>query len=393
MRVLTVNCGSSTLKFELFDAADGERSLARGVVDRIGDHGSVELTAENGGRTTQLVAVADHAEAALRAIRALDSLGLLAGVEAVGHRIVHGGTRFSGPALLGGEALKEIEALQEVAPLHNGPALAAFRAVRKTLGPGMPQVACFDTTFHRKMPRVARLFALPRYLAEEGVLRYGFHGLSYEYVMGELRRLDPEAAAGRVVVAHLGSGASMAAVRGGVSVDTTMGFTPAGGLVMGTRPGDLDPGVLLHLLLSMDPDALGELVNRESGLLGVSGTNADMRDLLEREADDPRAAEAVALFCYQAKKSLGSLAAALGGLDALVFTAGIGEHAPAVRWRICEGLGFLGVRLDPERNAKNAPVVSYDGGPVTVRVIPTDEDLMIARHTYELIGLTTKEGA
>jgi acetate kinase len=393
MRVLTINCGSSTLKFELFDAADEERSLARGTVDRIGGRGSVEFSDENGARVIQLAAVADHGEAALLAIRSLDSSGLLEGIEAVGHRVVHGGARFSGPALLDGEMLGEIEALKELAPLHNGPALAAIRAVREALGPGMPQVATFDTAFHRTMPRVARLFALPRRLTEEGVLRYGFHGLSYEYVMGELRRLDPEVAAGRVVVAHLGNGASMAAVRDGVGVDTTMGFTPAGGLVMGTRPGDLDPGVLLHLLRSMDPDALGDLVNRESGLLGVSGTSADMRDLLEREADDPRAAEAVELFCYVAKKSLSSLVAALGGLDALVFTGGIGEHAAAVRWRICEGLGFLGVRLDPERNAENASVVSRAGGPVAVRVIPTDEDLMIARHTHRLIELMTQEGA
>lgn len=393
MRVLTINCGSSTLKYELFDVADGERSLARGIVDRIGGRGSVELTEESGERTIQLAEVADHGEAALWAIRTLGSSGLLKDIEAVGHRVVHGGARFSGPVLLDGEALAEIGALQEIAPLHNGPALAAVRAVREALGPEMPQAAAFDTAFHRTMPRVARLFALPRRLAEEGILRYGFHGLSYEYVMGELRSLDSEAAVGRVVVAHLGNGASMAAVRGGVAVDTTMGFTPAGGLVMGTRPGDLDPGVLLHLLRSMDPEALGELVNRESGLLGVSGTSADMRDLLEREGDDPHAVEAVALFCYQAKKSLGALAAALGGLDTLVFTGGIGEHAAAVRWRICEGLEFLGVALDSERNAENAPVVSRDGGPVAVRVIPTDEDLMIARHTHELVSQMTKEGA
>lgn len=393
MKVLTINCGSSTLKFELFEAKDGERSLARGIVDRIGGSGKIEFHSERDERRLRPTAAPDHGEAALQAIGALDSSGLLEGVEAVGHRVVHGGRRFSGPALLDGEALGEIAALQEIAPLHNGPALAAIRAVREALGPGIPQVAAFDTAFHRTMLRVARLFALPRHLADEGIVRYGFHGLSYEYVMEELRHLDPEAAAGRVVVAHLGNGASMAAVKEGVGVDTTMGFTPAGGIVMGTRPGDLDPGVLLHLLRSMDPDDLGDLVNRESGLLGVSGTSADMRDLLEREADDPRAAEAVELFCYVAKKSLGSLAAALGGLDALVFTGGIGEHAPAVRWRICEGLGFLGVRLDPERNAQNAPVVSHEGSPVAVRVIPTDEDLMIARHTRELVKPTMKEGA
>lgn len=393
MTILTINCGSSTLKFELFDAAEGERSLARGIVDRIGGRGSVELSEENGRRTERLAAIADHGEAALRAIRALDASRLLEGVDAAGHRIVHGGALFSGPALVDEEAMGEIEALDELAPLHNGPALAAIRAIREALGPQMPQVAAFDTAFHNRMPRVARLFALPRRLAEEGVLRYGFHGLSYEYVMGELRRLDPESAEGRVVIAHLGNGASMAAVRGGVSVDTTMGFTPAGGIMMGTRPGDLDPGVLLYLLGSVGQRDLGELVNRESGLLGVSGTSSDMRDLLGREADDPRAAEAVALFCYGARKALGALVAALGGLDALVFTGGIGEHAAVVRSRICEGLGFLGVRLDPERNAKNELLISGEGAPVAVRVIPTDEDLMIARHTRELVTQMTKEGA
>ncbi|MEJ7841414.1 MAG: acetate/propionate family kinase [Rubrobacter sp.] len=393
MKVLTINCGSSTLKFELFDAADKERSLARGIVDRIGGRGSVELTGENGERTVQFAEVADHGAAALRAIRSLDSSDLLEGIEAVGHRVVHGGTCFSGPALLDGEVEEAIGELAELAPLHNDSALAAVRAVREALGPGMPQVAAFDTVFHRTMPRVARLFALPRRLAEEGVLRYGFHGLSYEYVMDELRRLDPEAAAGRVVIAHLGNGASMAAVKEGVGVDTTMGFTPAGGIVMGTRTGDLDPGVLLHLLRSIDPETLSELVNRESGLLGVSETSADMRDLLAREASDPRAAEAVAVFCYQARKFLGALAAALGGLDTLVFTGGIGEHATPVRERICEGLEFLGIRLDARRNAAHAPIISRDDEPVTVRVVPTDEDLMVARHTRELVELMTKEGA
>ena len=383
------------MKFELFEAADGERSIARGIVDRIGGRGSAELSSEGGERTVQPTAAPDHGEAALQAIRLLDSSGLLGGLKAVGHRVVHGGARFSGPALLDAGAEEAIAELAELAPLHNGPALAAIRAVREALGPGMAQVAAFDTAFHSRMPRVARLFALPRRLADEGVLRYGFHGLSYEYIMGELRALDPEAAAGRVVIAHLGNGASMVAVRGGVGVDTTMGFTPAGGLVMGTRSGDLDPGVLLYLLeeKELSPPEVGELINRRAGLLGVSETTADMRDLLGRETNDPRAAEAVALFCYQAKKFLGALAAALGGLETLVFTGGIGEHAATVRWHICEGLEFLGLRLDASRNAEHASVISRDGGPVTVRVIPTDENLMVARHTRRLVIPSTKEGA
>jgi acetate kinase len=363
VRILTINCGSSTLKFDLFDAADWERSIARGAVDRIGGRGSAELISESGERKLRSIAAADHGEATLQAIRLLDSSGFFGTLEAVGHRVVHGGARFSGPVLLDAEAEVAIEEFAELAPLHNGPAVAAIRAVREALGPGMSQVAAFDTAFHSRMPRVARLYALPLHLAEEGVVRYGFHGLSYEYVMEELHRVDPGGADGRVVVAHLGNGASMAAVRDGAGVDTTMGFTPTGGLVMGTRSGDLDPSVPLFLLeeRSLTPTQVSDLVNKQAGLLGVSGASADMRDLLERGASDPRAAEAVALFCYQAKKFLGALAAALGGLDALVFTGGIGEHSSTVRERTCEGLGFLGIRLDPDRNAEHAPVISRDG--------------------------------
>ena len=395
MRILTINCGSSTLKFDLFDAADGERSIARGVVDRIGGRGSAELISESGERKLRSIAAADHGEATHQAIRLLDSSGFFGTLEAVGHRVVHGGARFSGPVLLDAEVEVAIEEFVELAPLHNGPAVAAIRAVRKALGPGMSQVAAFDTAFHSRMPRVARLHALPRHLAEEGIVRYGFHGLSYEYVMEELHRVDAGVADGRVVVAHLGNGASMAAVRDGAGVDTTMGFSPTGGLVMGTRSGDLDPSVPLFLLeeRGMSPTQVSDLVNKQAGLLGVSGTSADMRDLLERGTSDPRAAEAVALFCYQAKKFLGALVAALGGLDALVFTGGIGEHSSTVRERVCEDLEFLGIRLDPDRNAEHAPVISRDGDPVTVRVIPTDENLMVARHTRQLITPTPKEGA
>ena len=395
MRILTINCGSSTLKFELFEASDGERSIARGVVDRIGGRGSAELIGENGERTLRSIATADHSEATLQAIRLLHSSGLLGTLEAVGHRVVHGGTRFAGPVLLDAGTEETIEELEELAPLHNGPALAAIRAAREVLGPEMVQVAAFDTAFHTRMPRVARLYALPRDLAERGIVRYGFHGLSYEYVMEELCRLDCEAAAGRVVVAHLGNGASMAAVRDGAGVDTTMGFTPTGGLVMGTRSGDLDPGVPLFLLeeRGMSPTEVSDLLNKQAGLLGVSGTSADMRDLLECEASDPRAAEAVALFCYQAKKFLGALAAALGGIETLVFTGGIGEHAAPVRKRVCEGLEFLGITLDLERNAAHAPLISSDKSVVTVRVMPTDENLMVACHTSRLVRSMTKEGA
>jgi acetate kinase len=255
--------------------------------------------------------------------------------------------------------------------------------------PKLPQVACFDTAFHRTMPRVARLLPIPRRYAARGVERYGFHGLSYAYLMEELGRLDPEAARGRVILAHLGNGASLAAVRNGKSLDTSMGFTPTAGLVMSTRTGDLDPGVVYYLARTqrMTAAKFQRMVNHESGLLGVSGTSSDVRDLCAREATDVRAAEAIELFCYQVSKWIGAFAAALGGLDTLVFAAGIGENAPRIRAQICDALGFLGIELDPTRNAKNAPLISPGSGKVSVRVIRTDEELMIARSVTRLLHL------
>jgi len=255
--------------------------------------------------------------------------------------------------------------------------------------PKLVQVACFDTAFHRTMPRVAKLLPIPRRYAAKGVERYGFHGLSYAYLMEELRRLDPAAAKGRVILAHLGNGASLAAVRDGKSIDTSMGFTPTAGLVMSTRTGDLDPGLAYFLARTerMTAVRFQRIVNHESGLLGVSGTSSDVRDLLAHEASDARAADAVGLFCYQAKKWIGSFAAAMGGLDTLVFAGGIGENAPSVRARICEGLGFLGVELDRKRNAKSAVLISSKAGRVKVRVVRTDEELMIARSVTRLLHL------
>lgn len=307
-------------------------------------------------------------------------------VAAIGHRIVHGGSRFAAPLVANDDILSDLRRLVPLARSHLPRALDAVEVIRAAF-PAAPQVLCFDTAFHRAMPRVARLYPLPRRLADDGVVRYGFHGLSYESIVHQLRPAGDASAGGRLVVAHLGNGASMAAVRDGAAVDTTMGFTPSGGLMMGTRAGDLDPGLLLYLLSEGGRDAtsLDALVNREAGLLGVSGTSADMRDLLAREATDPHAAEAVALFCYLAKKHLGALVAVLGGLDTLVFTGGIGEHAAPVRARICAGLAHLGIEMDATRNAASASVVSQDGAPVTVRVMRSDEDLMIARHTRRLI--------
>jgi acetate kinase len=282
-----------------------------------------------------------------------------------------------------------VAALQEgtaIDPEHLPQSLGIIAAVGEAY-PDLPQIACFDTAFHRDMPPTAQHYALPPEYAAMGVIRYGFHGLSYEYIMDALRAEDAAAVDGRVVIAHLGNGASMTAVRGGIGIDTTMGFSPTGGLVMGTRTGDLDPSVPLYLVgtRGMTPAEVSALVNKQAGMRGVSGTSGDMRDLLAREATDARAAEAVALFCYTAKKYLGALVAALGGLDTLVFTGGIGEHAAPVRERICAGLDFLGIALDPERNAAHARIVSRDGAGVVVRVMPTDEDLVIARHTYHLI--------
>src|ERR671917_779045 len=391
-RLLTINTGSSSLKAALYRLREDttETPELRAEASRIGGQGGGMRLADDRGEILdeRRDDLPDHA-AALDALmsrlrdRGLDRDDLLT---AVGHRIVHGGDRHREPQRVTPGVVADLRALVPIDPNHLPQAIAAIEAVSRAY-PAVPQVACFDTAFHSRMPRVARLYALPSWLAEEGIIRYGFHGLSYEYVMEELRRLEPEAAAGRVVVAHLGNGASMAAVRGGVGVDTTMGFTPTGGLVMGTRSGDLDPSVPLYLLeeRGLTPTEVSDLLNKQAGLLGVSGTSADMRDLLDREPDDRRAAEAVALFCYQAKKFLGALAAALGGLDALVFTGGIGEHSAPVRERVCDGLEFLGIRLDTDRNAAHARVISSDAAAVTVLIVPTDEDLMVARHTRRLI--------
>jgi acetate kinase len=390
-RLLTINTGSSSLKAALYRQREDatEAPELRAEASRIGGRGGGLRLADARGETLdeRWDDLPDHAAALDALLDRLRDRGLdRDALATVGHRIVHGGGRYREPQRVTPEVVADLQALVPIDPNHLPQAIAAIEGVGRAY-PAVPQVICFDTAFHSRMPRVARLYALPRELAEGGVVRYGFHGLSYEYVVGELRRVDREAYDGRVVVAHLGNGASMAAVRGGVGVDTTMGFTSTGGLVMGTRSGDLDPSVPLFLLekRGLTPTEVSDLVNKQAGLLGVSGTSADMRDLLDREAYDERAAEAVALFCYQAKKFLGALAAALGGLDALVFTGGIGEHAARVRERICEGLGFLGIRLDLERNAAHAPVISGDDTAVTVRVVPTDEDLMVARHTRRLI--------
>jgi acetate kinase len=308
-------------------------------------------------------------------------------VSAIGHRVVHGGPRYRDPQRVDDAMIQELRRISSFAPNHL-PSEIALMEVFTKIFPQVPQIACFDTAFHHSMPRVAKLLPIPRRYEAKGVQRYGFHGLSYEYLMEELARLgDPAATTGRVILAHLGSGASMAAVRDGKSLDTSMGFTPAAGLMMSTRSGDLDPGLVAFLGRSeqMSETQFDRMIHHESGLLGVSEISSDMRDLLSQETSDVRAAEAVALFCYQAKTWIGSFAAALGGLDTLVFAGGIGENAPIVRARICEGLGFLGLELNEAHNKETAAVISTDGSRVTVRVIRTDEELMIARSVCRVL--------
>lgn len=384
--ILTVNSGSSSLKCALFRATTGSVALAcSSSIDRIGLADGRFQARDGNGQTIRddHVALPDHAGALKHTLAWLDTQTGGAQLDAAGHRLVHGGAQFTQPRRVTPEVLAALKPLIPLAPAHLPSELAAIETLAEEY-PGLPQIACFDTAFHRQMPWVAQLVGVPRDLLDAGIVRYGFHGLSYEYILGELRRTaGAEAANGRVIIAHLGNGSSMAAVNGGRSMDTTMGFTPLGGLVMSTRPGDLDPGVLLYLLQEkgMTPAALDAMLNTQSGLLGVSGTSSDMRDLLSRTASDPHAAEAVDLYCYIARKELGGLAITLGGLDTLVFTGGIGENAVEIRWRIGTNLGVLGVELDAARNEAGAPVISRDGSRVTVRVMKTNEELMIARHT------------
>ncbi len=386
--LLTINTGSSSLKATLYLLDSEGKPLASALASRIGlSGGRVYVAGQDGGALLDReMELPDHASATRALLAWLRERDLDGGIGAVGHRIVHGGSRFFEPQVITEDLTRAIEELVSIDPDHLPQALDAIKEVGAAY-PAVPQVACFDTAFHRQMPRVAQLYALPMRFADAGVIRYGFHGLSYEYVMQELRTIDAAAADGRIVIAHLGNGASMAAVQDGVGVDTTMGFTPTGGLMMGNRCGDLDPGVLLYLLRSkgMTVDSLSALVNQEAGLLGVSGISADMRDLLERDAADGRAALAVELFCYQARKFLGALVAVLGGLDTLVFAGGIGENAPSIRLRICEGFEFAGVEIDQPANDANAPVISAKNSRVVVRVMKTNEDLMIARHTRKLV--------
>jgi acetate kinase len=388
--ILTINGGSSSIRFAVYEAGQTPRRRLDGKIDRIGLSGTNLIVNDPAGKRQSpcRLAAADHRTAVNFLLDWLEAQPVFASVKAAGHRVVHG-MKHSEPERVTPKLLAELRRITPYAPDHLPCEIALIEAFLRR-HPKMPQVACFDTAFHRTMPQVARLLPIPRHYAKKGVERYGFHGLSYAYLMEELARLgDPAALRGRVILAHLGNGASMAAVCDGKSMDTSMGFTPTAGLVMSSRSGDLDPGLVYYLARTehMSAAQFQHMVNHESGLLGVSATSSDLRDLLAKETSDERAAQAVALFCYQAKKWIGSFAAALGGLDTLVFAGGIGENAPLIRKRICDGLGFLGIELDHKRNAKNAPLISPGAGQVKVRVIHTDEELMIARSVMRLLKL------
>ena len=386
--VLTLNAGSSSIRFAVYEAGRIPRRLYGGKIDRIGLPGTILTVDPSSGRpqTPRRTAARSH-RAAVEIL--LDWLGedpLFGSIAAVGHRVVHG-MKHSRPEWVTPGLLADLRRITPYDPDHLPIEIDLIEAVRAR-HPKMPQVACFDTAFHRTLPAVARLLSIPWRYGRQGVERYGFHGLSYEYLMGELTRVgDPAASSGRVILAHLGNGASLAAVARGRSVDTSMGFTPAAGLVMGTRSGDLDPGLLAFLARRerMTPARFERMVNHESGLLGISGSSSDMRDLVLREAADPRAAAAVELFCYQAMKWIGAYAAVLGGVDTLVFAGGLGENSPVVRARICSGLGHLGIRLGARLNTRNAAVISTASGGTTVRVIRTDEEIVIARSVCRML--------
>ena len=386
--LLVLNAGSSSLKFSVFLDEEPSRELLRGQVESLLTE--PHFIAYQGGTVVdekrwESAAGLDHS-GAVEFLFTWGRNGVLGKhqIRAAGHRVVHGGARFTEPVLIDQQTLSALEKLVPLAPLHQPHNVAAIRAVMRTM-PSLPNIACFDTAFHHTQPAVAQAFALPRRYTQEGVRRYGFHGLSYEYVASVLPSVDRRAAEGKTVVAHLGNGASMCAMTNGRSVATTMSFTALDGLMMGTRSGAVDPGVLLYLMQQhgMDADALQQLLYHESGLVGVSEISSDMRALLSSE--DPRAIEALDLFVYRISRELGSLAAALGGLDALVFTGGIGENAASIRARVCRDAGWLGLELEEIANQTGGPRISRHGSRVSAWVIPTNEELMIATHTRRLL--------
>jgi acetate kinase len=387
--VAVINAGSSSIKFALYAIERLRTPMYRGQIEKIGVAPKMVVRDGEGASVAERNWPAegfDHVAATQIVLRT--SLDLLSGIPitGVGHRVVHGGTEFAAPTRIDGDVIVALSKLIRLAPLHQPHNLAPIMAIADA-APNLPQVACFDTAFHRSQPALAQMFALPRRFTEAGVRRYGFHGLSYEYVSRRLREVAPDLAGGRTIICHLGNGASLCALREGASVATTMGFTAVDGLMMGTRCGAVDPGFILYLMdeEGMDARAIEDLIYKQSGLLGVSGISSDMRSLLE--SSEPAAAEAIALFCYRIVREIGSLAAALGGVDTIVFTGGIGEHDPRTRAQVAAGCAWLGVRLDEDRNRAGELRIGAHGSEVEVLVVPTDEEGMIARHTVGLLGL------
>jgi acetate kinase len=391
--ILSINSGSSSIKFALYRIKGPLERILYGKVDRIGVKGTSldfnNLTKNKKGNLR--IEISDHKSVANFLMDWLEKQVDFSLISGVGHRIVFG-MKHTESELITQKLLDELHRITTYDPDHLPAEIELIEAFSQRY-PNLSQVACFDTAFHSTMPRVAKLLPIPRRLDAIGIQRYGFHGLSYAYLIEELVRVAGKRVAnGRVILAHLGNGASLAAVFKSKSIDTSMGFTPAGGMIMGTRPGDLDPGVAWYMMRSenLTPKQFNNLINHESGLLGISETSADMRDLLAKESDDIRAAEAVALFCYQAKKWIGAFAATLGGLDTLVFAGGIGENCPVIRSRICESLRFLGIGLDEKKNRKNAPIISKEKKSVAIRVIHTDEEWMIAKTVKQVLNITKK---
>ncbi len=387
--LLTLNGGSSSIKFAVYESAEPLRQVLSGKIVRIGLPGTVLLVTHppTGQPETYPVSATDHSSVVYFLLDWLDNQLVFQTIRAVGHRVVHG-LEHTEPELVTPKLLADLRRISNYDPDHLPAEIHLIEALQQR-HPDLPQLACFDTAFYQTMPPVAKRLPIPRRLSQKGIRRYGFHGLSCAYLLDELgRQAGHEAANGRVILAHLGSGASLTAVREGQSLDTSMGFTPTSGLVMGTRPGDIDPGLAWYLMQveAQTPDQFNHLINHESGLLGISETSSNMHDLLERQHTDHRAAEAVDLFCYQTKKWVGAFSAVLGGLDTLVFSGGIGEQSPEVRSRICHNLSYVGIELDDGRNKDNAPVISTTDSRVVVRVIPTDEEQMIAKTVYRWVG-------
>lgn len=389
--ILVVNCGSSSLKFAVFILTEGLARLVWGAASGIGtSQGRLRMSSAQGTVDDHPAGLADHATAIEKVDTLLQQQTSRLDLVGIGHRVVHGGPDCDCPQRIDASLLDRLHALVPLAPLHLPHNLAGITAMR-TQFPDVPQLACFDTAFHHGLPAVARHTGLPREYQARGVRRYGFHGLSYEFIVDDLRRRHgPEALRERLIVAHLGNGASMAAIRHGCSIETTMGFSALGGMPMGTRSGDLDPGILLYLAGhdGLDAAEIEELLYRRSGLLGLSGVSADMRELLTHREDTPEAAQAVDFFCHRARHFIGALSAALGGLDRLIFTGGIGANSPAIRAQICAGMGYLGITLEEGRNRTPGPVISAAEGPVRVEAVATDEERMIARHVQRTLTNT-----